>query len=115
MQADYAIGGADGTLGRGMQWQGLSLWMTLRHEKTPWITSTYIPTLAGRLFFLNADIKRLQATDDRPLSDTAEKLGRLYEERRELYLSTADVVVPDMETPKEEADFILNKRWELIR
>ena len=52
LQADYAIGGADGVLGRGMQWQGLSLWMTLRHEKTPWITSTYIPTLAGKLFFL---------------------------------------------------------------
>ena len=45
LQADYAIGGADGTLGRGMQWQGMSLWMTLRHEKTPWITSSYIPTL----------------------------------------------------------------------
>ncbi len=53
LRADYAIGGADGTLGRGMQWQGLSLWMTLRHEKTPWITSTYIPTLAGKLFFLD--------------------------------------------------------------
>lgn len=52
LKADYAIGGADGTLGRGMQWQGLSLWMTLRHEKTPWITSTYIPTLPGKLFFL---------------------------------------------------------------
>ena len=52
MRADYAIGGADGTLGRGMQWQGLSLWMTLRHETTPWITSTYIPKLAGKLFFL---------------------------------------------------------------
>ena len=53
LQADYAIGGADGTLGRGMQWQGLSLWMTLRHGTTPWITSSYIPTLAGRLFFLD--------------------------------------------------------------
>ncbi len=52
LQADYAIGGADGTLGRGMQWQGLSLWMTLRHGKTPWITSSYIPTLKGKLFFL---------------------------------------------------------------
>lgn len=52
LQADYAIGGADGTLGRGMQWQGLSLWMTLRHGTTPWITSSYIPTLAGKLFFL---------------------------------------------------------------
>jgi len=52
LQADYAIGGADGVLGRGMQWQGLPLWMTLRHGTTPWITSTYIPTLPGRLFFL---------------------------------------------------------------
>ena len=52
LQADYAIGGADGVLGRGMQWQGLSLWMTLRHGVSPWITSSYIPTLAGRLFFL---------------------------------------------------------------
>ena len=53
LQADYAIGGADGTLGRGMQWQGMSLWMTLRYGKTPWITSTYIPTLKGKLFFLS--------------------------------------------------------------
>ncbi len=53
LQADWAIGGADGTLGRGMQWQGLSLWMTLRYGKTPWITSSYIPTLPGKLFFLD--------------------------------------------------------------
>ena len=52
LQADYAIGGADGIFGRGMQWQGLSLWMTLRYGKTPWITSSYIPTLKGKLFFL---------------------------------------------------------------
>ena len=52
LQADFAIGGADGTLGRGMQWQGMSLWMTLRYGKTPWITSSYIPTLAGKLFFM---------------------------------------------------------------
>lgn len=51
--ADKIIGGADGTLGRGMMWQGLSLWMTLRHRPTPWIPSTYMPTQAGRLFFLN--------------------------------------------------------------
>lgn len=51
LQADYAIGGADGILGRGMQWQGMSLWMTLRYGKTPWITSSYIPTLPGKLFF----------------------------------------------------------------
>ena len=44
--------GADGALARGMQWQGLSLRMTLRHEPTPWIPSSYMPTLAGRLFYL---------------------------------------------------------------
>lgn len=50
--ADKIIGGADGTLGRGMMWQGLSLWMTFRHEPTPWIPSTYMPTQPGRLFYL---------------------------------------------------------------
>ncbi len=50
--ADYAIGGADGALGRGMQWQGMSLWTTLRYGPTRHITSTYIPTLPGKLFFL---------------------------------------------------------------
>ncbi|QDU79805.1 glucosamine-6-phosphate deaminase [Polystyrenella longa] len=52
LQADKIIGGADGTLSRGMMWQGLSLWMTLRHGPSTWIPSTYMPTLAGRLFYL---------------------------------------------------------------
>ena len=52
LAADSIIGGADGTFGRGMQWQGLSLRMSLQHEPTPWIPSTYMPTLAGRLFYL---------------------------------------------------------------
>ena len=51
-QADYAIGGADGAFSRGMQWQGMSLWMTLRYGPTRHITSSYIPTLKGKLFFL---------------------------------------------------------------
>ncbi len=52
LQADRIIGGADGTLGRGMMWQGASLWMTLRYGPDPWIPSTFMPTLPGRLFFL---------------------------------------------------------------
>ena len=52
LKSDSIIGGADGALGRGMMWQGLSLWATLHHEPTPWIPSTFMPTLAGRLFFL---------------------------------------------------------------
>ena len=50
--ADYAIGGADGLLGRGMQWQGMSFWMTLRHGPSRHITSSFIPTIPGRLFVL---------------------------------------------------------------
>jgi glucosamine-6-phosphate deaminase len=52
LTADRIIGGADGAFNRGMQWQGLSLRMTLHHEPTPWIPSTFMPTMAGRLFFL---------------------------------------------------------------
>ena len=50
--SDYAIGGADGVLGRGMQWQGMSFWMTLRYGPVTCITSSYIPTLPGKLFFM---------------------------------------------------------------
>jgi glucosamine-6-phosphate deaminase len=52
LAADRIIGGADGTFARGMQWQGLSLRMTFHHEPTPWIPSTYMTTLPGRLFYL---------------------------------------------------------------
>ena len=52
LEADRIIGGADGALGRGMQWQGLSLRMTLLHEPSTWVPSSYMPTLPGRLFYL---------------------------------------------------------------
>ena len=47
LAADRIIGGADGAFGRGMQWQGLSLRMTLQHEPTPWIPSTLHADAAG--------------------------------------------------------------------
>jgi glucosamine-6-phosphate deaminase len=50
--ADHCIGGADGALGRGMSWQGMSFWMTLRYGADPWIPSTFMPTQPGRLFYL---------------------------------------------------------------
>ncbi len=52
MQADYIIGGCDGALSRGMQWQGMSFWTTLRYGPDMWIPSTFMPTLPGKLFFL---------------------------------------------------------------
>lgn len=51
LEADRAIGGCDGILGRGMQWQGLSLWVTLRHGPDIWVPSSFMPTLPGALFF----------------------------------------------------------------
>ena len=50
--SDYCIGGADGVLSRGMQWQGMSFWMTLRHGPVKEITSSWIPTMPGKLFFM---------------------------------------------------------------
>lgn len=37
---------------RGMQWQGMSLWTTLRYGPDMWIPSTFMPTLAGKLLYL---------------------------------------------------------------
>ena len=67
----------------------------------------------GKIFFLNADVSRLQVTESRPLSDTREKLERLYSERINIYKDTADVTVPDLATPQDEAEYIMTKREEL--
>ena len=69
---------------------------------------------SGKLFFIDAALGRLRATGDRPLSDTEDKLVALYNQRLNIYQSTADVIVPDMETPEAEAAYILKKRMELI-
>ncbi len=68
----------------------------------------------GKLFFINAELSRLYATDDRPLSNTEDKLVKLYNERISIYQATADVVVPDMATADAETEYILEKRKELI-
>lgn len=52
LQADYIIGGADGALGRGMSWQGMSFLTTLHYGPDMHITSSFMPTLPGKLFYL---------------------------------------------------------------
>ena len=52
LAADKIIGGCDGALGRGMMWQGMSLWVTLRYGPDMWVPSSFMPTLPGKLFFL---------------------------------------------------------------
>ena len=67
----------------------------------------------GKIFFINAELSRLRATDDRPLSNTEDKLLKLYNERIDIYKATADVIVPDAKLPEDEAKYILKKRTEL--
>lgn len=52
LKADKIIGGCDGILGRGMMWQGMSLWVTLRYGPDMWVPSSFMPKLPGKLFFL---------------------------------------------------------------
>ena len=52
LQADTIIGGCDGALGRGMGWQGMSFLTTLHYGPDMNITSTFMPTLPGKLFYL---------------------------------------------------------------
>lgn len=66
----------------------------------------------GRLYYLDASLSRLQATADRPLSDTADKLAQLYARRADIYRAAADVTVPDGITPADTASYILAKRME---
>jgi len=53
LQSDFCIGGADGVYpDRGACWQGMSLCVTLQYGPTPWMPSSFMPTMAGRLFFI---------------------------------------------------------------
>lgn len=52
-KADYCIGGCDGCQGY-LNFQGQSVWMTLRYGPDPWVPSSYMPTMAGRMFVIRA-------------------------------------------------------------
>ena len=48
----------------------------------------------GRLVYLDRPLHDLLPTADRPLADSAEKIGRLYQSRNEIYRAAADVTLP---------------------
>jgi len=53
LQSDFCIGGADGAYPeRGAMWQGMSLCVTLQYGPSRWVTSSWMPTRPGRLFFM---------------------------------------------------------------
>jgi glucosamine-6-phosphate deaminase len=55
LQSDWCIGGAEGAYPEyAAQWQGLSTCVTLQHTPTPWLPSTFMPTMAGRFYFTKA-------------------------------------------------------------
>lgn len=60
----------------------------------------------GYIYYLNANLDRLTATDDRPLSNNKEKLIALYNERKDIYLSCADVVIDDDTIENEIAQIL---------
>ncbi len=52
LQSDWCIGAAEGAYPEyGAQWQGMSLCVTLAHAPTPWLPSTYMTTMGGRMYF----------------------------------------------------------------
>lgn len=65
----------------------------------------------GKIYCLDAPLSRLCATETRPLSDSKEKLEKLYNERKEIYKTTADIIVPDLDATLS-AEYILSKRRE---
>jgi len=68
----------------------------------------------GKLYFLDADPARLRAAGSRPLADTDEKIKALLAERMPLYRAAADVMIPAMNSPEEEAAYLIRKRMEMI-
>ena len=57
----------------------------------------------GKVFFLDRDVNQLIPTQDRPLSSTKEDILRRYHERYGIYVSTADVVTQNNDTPEAAA------------
>ena len=47
----------------------------------------------GKIFFLNRSLENLITTNDRPLSSNRDDLKKRYEERFDIYMKSADVVV----------------------
>lgn len=57
----------------------------------------------GKIFFLDRPVEQLLPTEDRPLSSTKEAILQRYYERYDIYVSTADAVIPNGATAEEAA------------
>ena len=50
LNSDYCIGGVDGAVSRGMNWQGMTFFVTLKYGPDIWVPSSWMPTLPGKFF-----------------------------------------------------------------
>ena len=66
----------------------------------------------GKLIFLRRDLSALQPLRDRPLSDTPEKLMKMFESRRPVYEAAADKTAEGHEDPLETARAVLKAFYE---
>ena len=62
----------------------------------------------GEIFFIDRSPEYLIPTDDRPLADEKEKIERLYHERIDRYMATADYIIDGDCDPEDVADSIIN-------
>lgn len=63
----------------------------------------------GRVYFIERELEKLLATDDRPLSSSVEAVKKRYEERIDIYLSTADEKI---DNNGDELDYeYLGNKW----
>lgn len=62
----------------------------------------------GEIFFIDRSPEYLIPTSDRPLADEKQKIMRLYEQRIDTYMSTADYIIDGDCDPEDVADSVLN-------
>lgn len=61
----------------------------------------------GKVYFINRPLKYLQATTDRPLSNSREALEKRYNERYDIYKSSADYILSAKGSIKQNTESIL--------
>lgn len=65
--------------------------------------------LSGRIFFIDRDPAALTPTSDRPKAFNREEIMKRYEERYDIYVSTADHIIKSEETAEEAAFEVLEE------
>lgn len=62
----------------------------------------------GEIFFIDRSPEYLIPTADRPLADEKKKIERLYRERLDIYMDTADYIIDGDCDPDDVADSVIN-------